>query len=295
MKKVVVATRGSLLAVSQAEFLVAHLKAKGFEVEWVKFTTSGDQWLAGPLGKQTGTGFFTKELEDAMGGQQADLLIHSLKDVALARPEGFVVACIPKREDPADWLLTRKGQPLAGATIGTSAVRRERMLKAVWPETSFTWIRGNVPTRVERVREGVLRDAPLHGTLLAASGLRRLDLDLSDLDVRPLTPEELLPAPGQGALLAETRADRPDIIEAFADLHCPTTQRCVELERGVLAGIGGGCQQPLGALAVPTEKGIRLRACYAGEEGIRRGEAEGNDDRMLVTSVLDQLGLGVAP
>lgn len=291
MKSVVVATRGSLLATSQAEFLVEHLRAKGYEVEWKKFTTSGDQWLAGPLGKQTGNGFFTKELEDAMGSGSADLLIHSLKDVALARPEGVVVACIPKREDPADWLLTRRGQSLEGATIGTSSVRRERMLKAAWPDTAFTWIRGNVPTRVERVREGVLREAPLHGTLLAASGLRRLALDLTDLDVRPLTPEELLPAPGQGALLAETRSDRPDLIEAFAELHDPMTQRCVELERAVLAGIGGGCSQPLGALAVPTERGIRLRACYADEDGLRKGEAEGDADAELVAAVLDQLGL----
>ena len=291
MKAVTIATRGSKLALAQAEFLVEHLRAKGFEVTWRQFTTSGDQWLLGPLGKQVGTGFFTKELEDAMEGKQADLLIHSLTDVALARPEGFAIACIPRREDPADWLITRKGQSLQGATIGTSSERREQMLRVAWPDTNFTWIRGNVPTRVERVREGMLRDAPLHGTLLAASGLRRLELDLSDLDVRPVATEELLPAPGQGALLAETRADRTDLIEAFAELHHPHTARCVTLERAVLAGIGGGCQQPLGALAVASGKGILLRAAFAAEDGLRHGEAEGEDDQELVASVLMQMGL----
>lgn len=290
-KRVVVATRGSQLAVGQAEFLVNHLQACGFEVDWRRFTTSGDQWLAGPLNEARGTGFFTKELEDAMQERSADLLIHSLKDVALARPEGTVVACIPEREDPADWLVTRRGTDLATATIGTSSVRRERMLGDAWPGTAFTWIRGNVPTRVQRVREGQLREAPLHGTLLAASGLRRLGLDLSDLDVRPLTPEELLPAPGQGALLAETRSDRPDLIEAFATLHHAPTQRCVELERKVLAGIGGGCQQPLGAFAMlRPDGGIRLRAAFAGEAGLLRAEAEGAEDAPVLASVLQQLG-----
>jgi hydroxymethylbilane synthase len=295
MKPVVVATRGSALAVGQAEFLVEHLRTCGFEVDWRKLTTSGDQWLSGPLNETRGTGFFTKELEDALSGGAADLLIHSLKDVALARPEGYAVACIPEREDPADWLVARPDLDLPTATIGTSSVRRERMLRAVWPGTTYTWIRGNVPTRVQRVREGLLRDQPLHGTLLAASGLKRLNLDLSDLAVRPLTPEELLPAPGQGALLAETRTDRPDLIEAFARLHHPATQRCVELERRVLAGIGGGCQQPLGALATVTAGGgIRLRAAFAGEEGITRAEAEGVEDRAVLAAVLEQLGWACA-
>lgn len=291
MERVVIATRGSQLAVGQAEFLVEHLRTRGFEVEWRRFTTSGDQWLAGPLNEARGTGFFTKELEDALSVGSADLLIHSLKDVALARPEGYVVACIPEREDPSDWLVSRPDLDLPTATIGTSSVRRERMLQAAWPGTSFTWIRGNVPTRVQRVREGLLRDLPLHGTLLAASGLKRLALDLSDLNVRPLTPEELLPAPGQGALLAETRTDRPDLIEAFASLHHAPTQRCVELERRVLAGIGGGCQQPLGALAtVRSDGGVRLRAAFAGEDQILRAEAEGLDDEAVLASVLEQLG-----
>jgi len=290
MKTVILGTRGSKLATAQAEFMVSHLKAKGFAVEWKLFTTSGDRWLEGPLDQRGGTGFFTKELEDALVGGGVDLLIHSLKDVAIDRPAGIVTACIPAREDSADWLVMRQDLP-ATPRIGTSSVRRERMLRAAHPDWDFTWIRGNVPTRVQRVREGMLRDEPLHGTLLAASGLKRLELDLSDLAVRALTPEELLPAPGQGALLAETRPDRADIIEAFADLHCANTARCVTLERGVLKGLGGGCQMPLGALATMDAMGnAHLRAVHAADDGIRRAEATGTDADAL-RGVLAQLGV----
>lgn len=290
MKTVILGTRGSRLATAQAEFLVAHLEAKGFTVEWKLFTTSGDRWLEGPLDQRGGTGFFTRELEEALVGGAVDLLIHSLKDVAIERPVGIVTACIPEREDSADWLVMRPDAP-ATPRIGTSSVRRERMLKAAHPDWAFTWIRGNVPTRVERVREGLLRDEPLHGTLLAASGLKRLGLDLSDLSVRPVTDAELLPAPGQGALLAETRPERGDIIEALADLHHEATARCVGLERGVLKGLGGGCQMPLGALATLDPSGrARLRAIHAADDGIRRAEASGEDGEVL-SSVLSQLGV----
>ena len=294
MKHVTVATRGSLLAVGQAEPLVRFLEAKGYEVSWRKFSTSGDQWLQGPLDKQVGGGFFTKELEDAMAAGAADLLIHSLKDVSLDRPEGIVPACIPHREDPADWLVMRPDAP-EDLVIGTSAVRRERLLKDLFPKARFTWIRGNVPTRLQRVRDGVLRDEPLHATMLAAAGLKRLKLDLQGLLVRPLTPAELPSAPGQGALLAEARADRPDLVDVLAEMHDPLTARCVTLERQVLAGIGGGCQQPLGALAEPQADGsLLLRAAYAGDDGLRRAEAHGTDDRQLLAAVLKGLGLACA-
>ncbi len=290
MKPVIVGTRGSKLATAQAEFLVEHLKAKGFEVAWKLFTTSGDRWLEGPLDQRGGTGFFTKELEDALVQGHVDVLIHSLKDVAIERPAGIVTACVPEREDPSDWMVMRRDFPADGV-VGTSSVRRERMLRAAHPEWRFTWIRGNVPTRVQRVRDGLLRDEPLHATLLAASGLKRLGLDLSDLDVRPMAPDELLPAPGQGALLAETRPDRADVIEAFADLHCEATARCVALERGVLKGLGGGCQMPLGALAAVAPDGsVTLKAVHAADAGIRRAEASG-DDAAALRAVLAGLGV----
>jgi hydroxymethylbilane synthase len=288
--RIVVGTRGSDLAVGQAEPLVHHLQAAGHEVEWRRFTTHGDRWLAGPLDKAEGTGFFTRELEEALAAGAVDLLIHSYKDVALERPKGFAVACVPRREDPADWLVARRDAP-PSPRIATSSERRLRFLRRAFPGSEFTWIRGNVPTRVQRVREGLLREEPIHATVLAAAGLRRLALDLSDLEVRPIPFEQLLPAPAQGALLAETRAECRGVIEALAGLHDPLTARCIHLERAVLAGIGGGCQQPLGAFAEPLPDGsLRLRAAFAGEGDIRWGSAAGTEDAALVAQVVEALG-----
>lgn len=292
-----VGTRGSKLALAQARPMVDHLRDQGFEIEWREFTTSGDKWLAGPLDERGGSGFFTRELEDSLLQGEVDLLIHSLKDVALDRPEGIVPACIPGREDFRDVLVMRADAPAMadGPVIGTSSVRRERMLAALWPAATFTWIRGNVPTRLHRVREGVLRDAPLHGTVLAAAGLNRLDLDLEGLVARLLEPSELVPAPGQGALLAETRADAGFVLEALKGYHDSVTARCVLLERSVLRGIGGGCQQPLGALAQPLGRGgFRLEAAFADGNGVRRGVTEGSQDQDLAGEVLRQLGFPCA-
>lgn len=283
--KITVGTRSSELATGQAQPMVDFLKAAGHEIEWRRFTTSGDTWLAGPLDKNTGTGFFTRELEASLLAGEVDLLIHSFKDVALERPAGIVTACVPEREDPTDWLVMRSDAP-SHPTLGTSSERRLRFLSAALPQAAFTWIRGNVPTRVQRVREGLLRDAPLHGTVLAAAGLRRLNLDLSGLVVRPLRFDELLPAPAQGALLAETRSDRLDLVEILRGFHDPLTERCVRLERAVLAGIGGGCQQPLGAYAELLEDGrIHLRGAYASETGLRWAQATGAEDQALAAEV----------
>ena len=288
--KITVGTRGSELALGQAQPMVDFLRQAGHEIQWRRFTTAGDKWLAGPLDKTTGTGFFTRELEQSLLQGDVDLLIHSFKDVALERPDGIVTACVPLREDPCDWLVMRADAP-ERPVIGTSSERRLRFLRQAFPEATFTWIRGNVPTRVQRVREGLLRDEPLHGTVLAAAGLRRLALDLSGLSVRPLRFDELLPAPAQGALLAESRADCRDILEALRPLHDPLSERCVRLERSVLAGIGGGCQQPLGVLAEIQEDGrMRLRAAFAVEAELRWAEAlgadRGSEDRTLVDQVL---------
>ena len=288
--KIVLGTRGSLLAVQQSEALVAFLRAAGHTVEWKRFTTHGDQWLAGPLGKETGTGFFTRELEEALLARDVDMLIHSFKDVSLERPAGIVTACVPEREDPADWLVMRPDAP-EHPVIGTSSERRLRFLEQALPKASFTWIRGNVPTRVQRVKDGELRDAPLHGTILAAAGLRRLELDLSGLAVRPLAPHELLPAPAQGALLVEARQGDQALLAALAGFHHPLTRRLVTLERAVLAGIGGGCQQPLGALAVAEAGGVLLRAGYAVAGELRWAEGRGDDDAAVVAQVLRGLGL----
>ena len=289
--KITLGTRGSQLAVQQSEALVAYLKAAGHEVAWKRFTTHGDIWQAGPLGKEEGAGFFTRELEAALLAKDVDLLIHSFKDVALERPQGIVTACVPEREDPADWLVTRPDAP-ENPVIGTSSERRLQFLSQALPGASFTWIRGNVGTRLQKVRDGELRGEPLHGTVLAAAGLKRLGLDLTGLKVRAFQSQELLPAPAQGALLAEARTGDSALLEALRGFHDPLSLTCVTLERAVLAGIGGGCQQPLGALAVQeADGGFLLRAAYAVNGELRAGQARGRDQAALVAQVLRELGL----
>lgn len=288
--KVVIGTRGSELAVRQAESMVQFLIDQGLEVTWKRFTTSGDAWLAGPLDKQVGTGFFTRELEESLQARDVDLLIHSFKDVALERPEGIIQACVPRRENPLDWLVMRPDAP-KNPVIGTSSERRRRFLEKALPDATYTWIRGNVPTRLQRVRDGLLRDEPLHGTVLAAAGLERLGLDLTGLEVRALRSDELLPAPAQGALLAETRFDRTDLVAILRGFHDPVAERCAHLERQVLAGIGGGCQQPLGAFAEIMQDGrLRLRAAFASEDGLRWAESEGTEDARILADVVKGLG-----
>ena len=288
--KVVIGTRGSELAVRQAEGMVQFLIDQGLEVTWKRFTTRGDAWLAGPLDKHVGTGFFTRELEESLLAQEVDLLIHSYKDVALERPEGIIQACVPRRENPVDWLVMRPDAP-SNPVIGTSSERRRRFLEKALPDATFPWIRGNVPTRLQRVRDGLLRDEPLHGTVLAAAGLERLGLDLSGLIVRALRSDEILPAPAQGALLAETRANFSELRDVLRGFHDPVTERCVHLERLVLAGIGGGCQQPLGAFAAIKSDGrLELQAAFAAEDGLRWAASEGTEDARLLSDVVKGLG-----
>ncbi len=283
MKTITLGTRGSLLAVEQSRATEAFLQSLGIDVRWKAFTTHGDQWQSGPLAKADRTGLFTRELELALLEGQVDLLIHSFKDVPLERPEGIITACVPKREDPSDLLITRPGMDWdAPHTLGTSSVRRERMLKKVFPRANFTWIRGNVPTRIQRVREGVLRDEALHGTLLASAGVKRLKLDLSDLATRHLSYDELLPAPAQGALLLEARADHSELLECLKAFHDAATARAVSLERGLLKALGGGCQLPLGCLAQELENGqMRLRAAFDVDGELRFADETGFDEDKL--------------
>lgn len=275
MKRVAIGARGSLLAVAQSQPILEFLEAHGFEVKIRKFTTKGDKWLSGPFEKANATSLFTKELEDSLLKGDVDLLVHSMKDVSLNRPQGIITACIPKRANPLDVAILRKDCPVK-MRLGTSSIRREKLLKQLFPDAVFTWIRGNITTRIEKVREGMLRDEPFHGTFLAAAGIERLALNLSDLQMRILTLDEIPPAPGQGAILAETRSDRQDVVELLSGFHHTPTAECVLLERKVLASVGGGCQQPLGAHAFFLEDGsIRLIVKYVKDNLILKWDEVG--------------------
>ena len=258
-------TRGSDLALWQARH-VAGLLSDRLEVECTieVIKTRGDQIQDVAFRKMEGKGFFTKELQEALIGGQIDLVVHSLKDLPTEEPEGLEIAAIPERAEAADLLIARRdllakdhADPLglpAGSVLGTSSLRRASQALASSPEITVRALRGNVPTRIRK-----LRDGDYDAILLAAAGVRRLELEIDDLEWVELTPEVMLPAPGQGALAIETRAD-DRVTQPLTALHDPAVARCVGAERRLLEMLGGGCHLPLGCLASEDETGIRLRA-----------------------------------
>lgn len=244
-----IGTRGSDLALWQANHTKARLESAGYTVELIIIKTTGDLTTHLSFDKIEGKGFFTKELEDALLNDEIDLAVHSMKDLPTLSPPGLKTAGISTRQNPADWLLVRKdayspGEDLflkEGAIVGTSSARRKAQILSLKPGVSVLDLRGNVPTRVQK-----LRDGQYDAILLAAAGLERLQLDISDLEVVKLHPREFVPAPAQGVLAFQIKEDRPMIKEAVKHLHDPLTLETVNIERKVLKLMEGGCQMPLG-------------------------------------------------
>ena len=254
-------TRGSDLALWQARHVVGLLSDRlGVECTIEVIKTRGDRIQDVAFQKMEGKGFFTKELQEALLGGQIDLVVHSLKDLPTDEPEGLEIAAIPERAEAADLLIARRellagdhADPLglpAGSVLGTSSLRRASQALASSPEITVRALRGNVPTRIRK-----LRDSDYDAILLAAAGVRRLELEIDDLEWVELTPEVMLPAPGQGALAIETRAD-DKVTQLLTALHDPAVARCVGAERRLLELLGGGCHLPLGCLASEDETGI---------------------------------------
>jgi hydroxymethylbilane synthase len=258
-------TRGSDLALWQAR-RVAHLVSTRLDRECsiVIIKTHGDRVQDVAFRKMEGKGFFTKELQEALLDERIDLVVHSLKDLPTEEPEGLDIVAIPERADSSDLLLRRPGveplhsdQALAlppGTVVGTSSLRRAAQVLDTAPGVTIRALRGNVPTRIRK-----LRDGDYDAILVAAAGVERLGLDLSDLAVVPLDHSEMLPAPGQGALAIETRQDDP-ATRQLNELHDPEVARHVTAERFLLDLLGGGCHLPLGCLATPHEGQLHLQA-----------------------------------
>ena len=267
LKKIVIATRESQLALWQAEHVKARLMAlhPGLEVELLGMTTQGDQILDSPLSRIGGKGLFVKELEVAMAEGRADLAVHSIKDVPMDLPQGFELTAISKREDPRDAFVSNKYPNLealpAGARVGTSSLRRQAQLRARLPHLDVDTLRGNVNTRLRKLDEG-----QYDAILLAAAGLKRLGFDARITAI--LEPEESLPAVGQGALGIEIRSGNPELAALLAPLNDPHTAACVLAERAMSRRLQGGCQAPIGGYAVVRDDRLHLRAFVADLEGI---------------------------
>lgn len=264
---IVIGTRGSDLALTQSRWVAARLAARGVETRLEIIKTKGDRIQHLALDKIEGKGFFTKEIEDALLAGEVDLAVHSLKDLPGDSTPGLSIVAIPGREDVRDCLLIQPhahdpraaALPLRqGARVGTSAVRRKALLVHLRADLIPEDLRGNVPTRVARLREG-----RYDAVVLAQAGLVRLGLDLSDLIAVPLAPERFVPAPGQGALALQMRDDTAAQRALVQPLHDAQAAICVDAERTLLGMLGGGCHTPLGAHAVQVAEGVRLTAFFA--------------------------------
>ena len=262
--KITIATRESRLALWQAEHVKALLQQRGHQVTLLGMTTRGDQILDRTLSKVGGKGLFVKELETALEDGQADIAVHSLKDVPMELPEGFVLACVMAREDPRDaWVSPGCATPAdlpPGAVIGTSSLRRSVLLRAMLSkmqrdDVRIEPLRGNLDTRLRKLDEG-----QYDAIVLAAAGLKRLGLESR---IRAtFAPTAMLPAAGQGALGIEVRSDRQDLIDALAPLAHQPTWLTVAAERAVSRAMGGSCSMPLAAHGTFTGGVLQLDAAW---------------------------------
>lgn len=257
---VTLGTRGSKLALWQAEWVKRALARNGVTAALEIVETRGDAEIDRPLHELEGKGFFTKEIEAALLDGRIDVAVHSLKDLPTSLPGGLALGAVPARAAPAEALVTRAPRVTSlaglatGARVGTSSLRRAAQVRYLRPDVEIVPLRGNVPTRVTKVMEG--RDG-LDAALLAAAGLERLDL-AGEIAAR-LDPLEVMPAPGQGALGLEVRADDARARAILASLDDPLTARQVTAERGLLAALGGGCQAPVAAYVEVRDVGSKMR------------------------------------
>ncbi len=281
MKPLILGTRGSDLALAQTRLVAARLRTAhpGLVVEERIIRTTGDARLDVSLSEPGALdkGLFTKELEEALSRGEIDAAVHSLKDLPVEAPAGLTLGAILERENPGDVLVSKFAGGIdalpPGAAVATSSLRRKCFLLRSRPDLEVHDIRGNVPTRIRKL----IASGSLSALVLARAGLRRLQaagvaLELDALAVSPL--DFMLPAPGQGAIAVECRSHDGPALDALRPLHHAATALCVHAERAVLAGLGGGCHLPLGALALVEDEFLFLRAVWFGRPDSAPLEAE---------------------
>ena len=276
--RIVIASRESRLALWQAKYIRGRLAGlyPRCSISILGLTTRGDQILDQPLAEIGGKGLFVKELEMALEAGQADIAVHSIKDVPMLLPDGFALAVVGEREDARDAFISNQyaspGELPGGSVVGTSSLRREAQLRARLPQVNTAALRGNVETRLRKLDEG--RYAAI---ILAAAGLKRLGL--SERIRAYLSFTESLPAVGQGALGIEYRAERGDIAELLLSLTKPATTACVLAERALGRHLSGSCKLPLAGHAEVSSGIVHLRGLVASPDGTKlvRGEHSGSE------------------
>jgi hydroxymethylbilane synthase len=294
MRKIIIGSRGSDLALWQANHVQAQLAAEGVEAEIHVIKTRGDRIQHLSFDKMEGKGFFTKEIEDALLSKTIDLAVHSHKDLETTPPESLLIAAVSERENPSDLLLIKKASVdpnrafslRSEAIVGTSSARRKVQLLSVRPDIKINDLRGNVPTRIQK-----LRDGNYDAIMLAAAGVQRLELDLSEFHVEILDPKEFVPAPAQGVLGLQIREDDQELFEALQPLNDPEVAARIAVERKVLNLFQGGCQLPLGVFAEKRGDKFKVWASMATDSATapKRIYAEQTGGAGLAESIVDQL------
>ncbi len=283
-----IGSRGSQLARWQSDHIADALRALGHEVEIELIQTTGDRLQQVAFAKVGTKGMFTQEIEDALLEQRVDLAVHSLKDMPTELASPFVLGAIPLRVDPRDALVSTQYHSFAelpaGARVGTSSVRRQAQLKAHRPDLEYVEFRGNVDTRLRKLDEG-----QVEAIVVAAAGLDRLGRTEW---IRERFAEDLLcPAPGQGALAIECRADDEATRKILSNLNDADTCSAVTAERTALAALGGGCQVPIGVFCYRNAAMWHIAACVARPDGgiILRAQEEGSEAGELGHRIADKL------
>jgi hydroxymethylbilane synthase len=280
MARLRIGSRGSQLALWQANHISALLRGRGHDVDIEIIKTTGDKITDVALAQVGTKGMFTKEIEEALAAEQIDLAVHSLKDLPTELPHGFEIAAIPKREDTRDAFCAARYESFEqlppGARVGTSSLRRHAQLKALRPDLEIHPLRGNVDTRLRKLEAG-----DYDAIILAAAGLRRLGR--TDLARQMLSADVMCPAAGQGALAIEIRSGDSAVRQHLAFLDDASARATTTCERALLNSLGGGCQVPIGALAQLRDGRLHLDAVVARPDGTRllRQSAEGEDPVQL--------------
>ncbi len=291
MRTIRIGSRGSELALWQANHVKRQLEALGAEVTITVIKTQGDQIQHLSFDKLEGKGFFTKEIEQALLDNEIDLAVHSHKDLETTPPDGLIIAAVSERENPADVLMVHPDSVdpnelwslKHGAVVGTSSARRKAQLIAFRDDVTIKDLRGNVPTRLNKL---VAKE--YDAILLAKAGLDRLQLDLQGMVEVVLNPEEFIPAPAQGVLALQIRESDKELYDFMQDLNHESIQSQIALERSVLNRMQGGCQLPLGAYC-PEEGRLLVAFSHDWESGAQYYEFEGPHDLDMVDVVLEAL------
>jgi hydroxymethylbilane synthase len=284
-----IGTRRSRLALAQAEEVAYHLALLGAETEIVPMSTAGDRDRGAPFAGAAGRkGLFVGDIVGALVRGEVDVAVHSAKDLPSDDPNGVVVAAVPERADPFDVLVTREGE-LGPGVVGTSSLRRRAQLRRSRPDVTVVEIHGNVDTRLRALEAG-----RVDGLVLAAAGLARLGI--APAHATPLPLEELVPAPGQGALAIQARSEDHAVLSLVARLDDPRSRAAFEAERALVHRLGGGCALPLGAYAEQRDEGVRLLAVVLRPDGSELvwAQAEAPDAAMAAGEVADTLIAGGA-